>query len=123
MHRGEMQIMCCGQKRLELSNDSTRTNVRHIPSNTHTSFLPPRLETNGFGLRHITSQIPTSGSTFAGARSFQPTVSLRYVRGSPVRVRGSLSGRYYEFSGSRPVQAVQARDAELLLRTHLFQRV
>jgi hypothetical protein len=48
--------------------------------------------------------------------------SVRYLENSPIRVRGSVSGIYYEFSGSRPVQLVDARDASSLLNTRFFRR-
>jgi hypothetical protein len=38
-----------------------------------------------------------------------------------VRVRGSATGRYYEFSGSNPVQSVDARDAPAMLATRFFR--
>jgi len=33
-----------------------------------------------------------------------------------------VSGRQYQFSGSKPVQAVDARDAAALLRTGFFSQ-
>lgn len=51
-----------------------------------------------------------------------PGVRLRYLERSPVLVRGPVTGRQYEFSGSRPVQRVDGRDAEALLRTGFFRR-
>lgn len=48
--------------------------------------------------------------------------AVRYVKNSPIRVRGPVTGRYYEFSGSRPVQSVDARDASSLLNTRFFRR-
>jgi hypothetical protein len=49
-------------------------------------------------------------------------VSVRYLENSPIRVRGPVTGQQYEFSGSRPVQPVDARDASLLLQTRFFRR-
>ncbi len=49
-------------------------------------------------------------------------MSLRYVEQAPVFVRGPVSGRRYEFSGARPIQSVDARDAEALLRIRFFKR-
>lgn len=49
------------------------------------------------------------------------SVNLRYLEASPIRVRGSVSGRQYEFSGAQPVQAVDARDARDLLQTRFFR--
>lgn len=50
------------------------------------------------------------------------SVNVSYLESSPIRVRGSVSGKYYEFSGSHPVQLVDARDAASLLGTRFFRR-
>ena len=47
-------------------------------------------------------------------------VSLRYVRTAPMRVLGEATGRQYEFSGSRPAQAVDPRDLASLLSLGYF---
>ena len=67
---------------------------------------------------------PLRGPALAAVSAQTPygSVSLRYVEKSPVRVRGPVSGRQYDFSGSHPVQAVDPRDAALLLRTRFFQQ-
>lgn len=49
-------------------------------------------------------------------------VVLRYLENSPILVRGPVSGRQYQFSGSHPDQVVDARDVESLLRTRFFRR-
>jgi hypothetical protein len=49
-------------------------------------------------------------------------VSLRYVRTAPMRLVGAISGRQYEFSGSRPTQAIDSRDMFQLLSTGYFSR-
>jgi len=49
-------------------------------------------------------------------------VNLRYLKNSAVSVRGSATGKSYEFSPSRPAQGVDRRDAEALLRTGLFRQ-
>jgi len=49
-------------------------------------------------------------------------VMLRYRERGPVLVRGPVTGRSYEFSVERPAQAVEPRDAEVLLRTRHFVR-
>jgi hypothetical protein len=48
---------------------------------------------------------------------------LQYQEKSPIAVHGSVTGRSYRFSGADPVQAVDAGDAEALLRTGFFRRV
>ena len=50
------------------------------------------------------------------------TVRLRFTRQAGVRVRGPVSGQGYTFSGAAPVQSVDARDADGLLRTGYFRR-
>jgi hypothetical protein len=55
----------------------------------------------------------------SGAHS---SVAIRYVGSSPLRVRGPVTGRQYEFSGSQPVHSIDTRDAALLLRTRLFRQ-
>ena len=47
---------------------------------------------------------------------------LQYREQSPVRVRGLATGRFYQFSGTQSVQAVDERDAAALLQTRLFRR-
>jgi hypothetical protein len=49
------------------------------------------------------------------------SVGLRYLENSPIRVLGPVTGRLYEFSGSRPVQSVDSRDAVPLSRTRFFR--
>jgi hypothetical protein len=66
--------------------------------------------------RSIQSQVPDPIS------KSHSSVSIRYLENSPIRVRGPVSGIGYEFSGSRPVQAVDARDASSLLNTRFFRR-
>jgi hypothetical protein len=51
----------------------------------------------------------------------QPAVKVRYLENSPIRVRGLATGMSYEFSGSQPVQTVDARDAPALLNTRFFR--
>jgi hypothetical protein len=64
-------------------------------------------------------------SRFASERdavTAQGAVTLRYVEDSPILVRGSSTGRHYQFSGASPVQEVDARDAVAILRTGYFRR-
>jgi hypothetical protein len=49
-------------------------------------------------------------------------VPLRYRERAPVRVRGPVTGRAYEFSAAQSVQVVDARDADGLLKTRMFLR-
>ena len=50
------------------------------------------------------------------------TTALRYLENAPIRVRGPVSGKSYEFSASLSVQHVDPRDAPTLLNTRLFRR-
>lgn len=65
---------------------------------------------------------PLSAAAQAPASSPYGSVKLRYLENSPVRVRGPVTGRHYDFSASHPVQAVDPRDAAPLLRTRFFQQ-
>jgi len=47
---------------------------------------------------------------------------IRYTGASAIRVRGPVTDLPYDFSGTRPTQAVDVRDAAVLLRNGLFQR-
>ena len=50
------------------------------------------------------------------------TVLLRTRARTRLLVRGPVSGRAYEFSAVGPAQAVDSRDAQVLLRTRHFVR-
>ena len=49
-------------------------------------------------------------------------VTLYYLEISPILVRGTATGRQYNFSGAQPCQSVDKRDAETFLRTRFFRR-
>lgn len=57
-----------------------------------------------------------------GATPDRGVVPLRSRERARLLVRGPVTGRAYEFSAAQPIQAVDARDAESLLRTRLFLR-
>lgn len=98
--------MCCGQKRSGLRNSPMQRTMRPAPqsisSNNHARGFQPQ----------ITAPVSMPSAS----------VSITYQENSPIRVRGPVSGRFYEFSGSRPVQQVDARDASSLLNTRFFRR-
>ena len=103
---------CCGQKRAALSSAPPAAVTR--PPSPNLSKPPSQPAMVG---RQVT----------AHTRSAQPfpthsSVALRYTETSPILVRGPASGRQYRFSGSEPVQAVDARDVVALLRTRFFAR-
>jgi hypothetical protein len=62
----------------------------------------------------LQSNLPPTSARTSGS-------SLRLVKGSEIRVRGPVSGRYYDFSGSRPV-TVDPKDIPALLGTRHFER-
>lgn len=76
---------------------------------------------------------PGSGSVWPPSMGAMPptvpgrggagSVALRYRDRAHVLVRGPVTGRAYEFSAAQAVVAVDARDAQSLLRTRLFARV
>jgi hypothetical protein len=88
--------MCCGQKRLQQYSHAPRRE-RSDPQYVSVNLPPPA----------STSQTP---------------ISICYLETAPVRVQGLATGRSYEFSGSQPVQSVDARDASSLLNTRYFRR-
>ena len=95
--------MCCGQKRAT----TTQENVNQTTLRSNSIAIPaPAAQ------RASVAQPPAVWSS----------VGLRYLEKSPIRVRGPATGRQYEFSAVSPVQAVDARDAESLLRTRFFAR-
>jgi hypothetical protein len=95
--------MCCSQKRTAFLNSSATPAMRTVmPANPG----PPPQIMNG---------------PAAVASPYAP-VSVRYVETAPIRVRGPVTGQHYDFSGSRPVLAVDARDAASLLQSRFFRR-
>jgi hypothetical protein len=85
--------MCCGQKRAEYRNSSTTPSYQSQTMNRPAPVASP-----------------------------QALVRVRYLESSPIRVRGPATGQQYEFSGSRPVQSIDARDAAPLLQSRFFRR-
>ena len=44
-------------------------------------------------------------------------IKLRYADSAPIRLRGPITGRAYDFSGAEPVQEVDVRDAAIFVRS------
>jgi hypothetical protein len=69
---------------------------------------------------------PRPASTFARTPAPAPptaaSTKLHYLERSPILVHGPVTGRPYAFSGERPVQVVDGRDADVLLQTRFFRR-
>ena len=102
-------MSCCGQHR-----DSMRAPVSLVPpaqvAPTLATVARPRVVGRGSMWNHA--------SLALNGRS----VHLRYRERAPMRVRGPVTGRHYEFSAAQPIQAVDTRDADGLLRTRMFLR-
>jgi hypothetical protein len=96
-------MACCGQGRAGLA--PTRAVTLHLPPADPPALAPAPADVPRAVARGLSS------------------VRIRYTRQVPVRVSGPASGRGYEFSGSAPVQSVDARDAEGLVGTGLFRRI
>ena len=98
---------CCGQKRAAVRSRPELRAVVPAPS----SPLPsPVAQTR-----------PPAEAVQRAAPPARGERKLRYTERSSVRVRGSATGRFYEFSGEHPVQPVDARDAPALLATRFFR--
>ncbi len=91
--------MCCGNKRSILRNAAPPT-----------ASVPRAPRPN-----------PVAGSPRL-ATDPAPAVILHYLDRDPVRVWGPVTGRAYEFSGERPDQPVDPRDAAVLSRSRFFRR-
>jgi hypothetical protein len=124
--------MCCGQKRAELSNSQSQRMTPNIPrsisGNSRAQALrthPPTAPATQTALPRpaVNGQMPSIQLQAATTTSIpHSSVSVRYLENSPIRVRGLVSGLCYEFSGSRAIQQVDARDASSLLNTRFFRR-
>ena len=98
--------MCCGQKRQAQGSFGTSA-IRIVPvRTTERRRRQPALAP--FGLQR--------------RRGVEHARQRRYLRNSPIRVRGAGSGRSYDFSPSRQTQLVDRRDLPGLLRTGLSGR-
>jgi hypothetical protein len=102
---------CCGQKRAALKSAPLPTVTRPSP-NLPTATSQPT----------IAGPQVTVYPQSAQPMSTRSSVVLRYTETSPILVSGLASGRQYQFSGSSPVQAVDARDVAALLRTRFFRQ-
>jgi hypothetical protein len=124
--------MCCGKKRSELQNSQPQRTTRTVPQRVP-SYSGAHAVRNQAPAPHAIRAVPQSPPSNSQARSVQPpaatttefphsSIGVRYLENSPIRVRGPVSGRSYEFSGTAPIQQVDARDAASLLNTRFFRR-
>jgi hypothetical protein len=121
--------MCCGQKRATLTTPPSPA-AREIPNfrrNTsaevgfHAAYAPVAPQ----HAPQASPPAPPVARAMAPPESPGPndaSVYLQYREQPLIRVRGLATGRVYEFSGKKLVQAVDERDAAALLQTRLFQR-
>jgi len=93
--------MCCG---------SRRAAWRHSATPTRSSVAPP-----------ATPAPRAAGAASPWTAGAFPTAPIRYGGPGEVSVRGPVTGRAYRFSGAEPTQAVDVRDAAVLLRGAAFQ--
>jgi len=100
--------MCCGQKRSALKFDRAPNPITAQPT---AFYRVPGVARASAGAQRSHPLAPTSYSS----------VRLRYLENSPIRVRGPVTGRHYEFSSPSPVQSVDPRDVAGLLGTRLFR--
>ena len=102
---------CCGQKRAALTSVPATAVARLNPNLPAASRQPP-----------IAPQQSAVHMQAAQASPVYSPVALRYTETSPIVVKGPASGRQYQFSGSNPVQLVDARDVAAFLRTGFFRQ-
>lgn len=110
---------CCGQNRAAFSNQSP------VTRSTESRSSVPGPTT--FRADHSTPTWPPNAAaerrgTGSSARPVGRAMSLRYVERNAVIARGPASGAEYRFSAESPVQSVDVRDADALLRSGLFMR-
>jgi hypothetical protein len=101
-------MACCGQKRDEIVAEARTTNFVAHP------YAPSHVGPGG----------PDRAAPAASpGRDRNLTVTIRCRDRSAVIVRGAATGKRYQFSGGRSMQAVDRRDAEALVATGLFERI
>ncbi len=124
--------MCCGQKRTELRNSQASSKRQAIPQTLSANRPPQAVRTQPSGspaaqkappnqpANTQTQNVPPPAAMTASTP--HSLTSVRYLENSSIRVRGLVSGGSYEFSGTTPIQQVDARDASSLLKTRFFRR-
>jgi hypothetical protein len=64
----------------------------------------------------------TRSNLRANELASQSALNLIYFGYAAVNVRGPITGQVYQFSQVQPMQAVDARDADSILKTRLFRQ-
>ena len=111
--KGVITMGCCGQKRANLKSTAP-------PPTASPTTMPANAQFVQSAQLHNQPRSPSSQPAPGGAQPMHEAVTLRYLESSPIRVRGLVTGQQYEFSGARPIQVVDARDAQAFLRTRFF---
>jgi hypothetical protein len=101
-------MACCGQKRTDFRNNPST-------AKSEQTVIKP-------GVNNWNNNGKAVQQTPVVQASAYSTVNLRYLENSPILVRGPVTGRQYEFSGAKPQQPVDVRDADALLRTGFFRK-
>lgn len=99
-------MACCGQKREQL---------KRAPKTRYATI-------NRQAATQTAARLPPQPQQTVNPTAVHSAVKLRYLASARVRVIGAATGRTYEFSGASPLQSVDARDAEALLRSRFFHR-
>jgi hypothetical protein len=102
-------MSCCGQHRDAMRAPASKVHPSSVASPLNASVRPALV---GHGPMWNPASLALAGRG----------IQLHCRERVPVRVRGPVTGRIYEFSAAQPVQVVDARDADGLLRTRLFLR-
>ena len=106
--------MCCGQKRLLLSGPAVLSRPRFVAA--------PAGALNG--QPNFAGGVSTPSAAVSPSPPVSPNpgeVAVRYLRAAPVRVRGLVTGRSYEFPGPQATADVDSRDAPGLINTGQFR--
>ena len=120
--------MCCGQKRSVIKRSLNLAVPRSAPSSSGVQSIPANARAQPSGQRGPQTTLSGPSGQIARApvvlavSSFRPRMNIRYLGSSPIRLKGSVSGRYYQFSVACPVQPLDSRDAASLLNTRVFRR-
>ncbi len=135
--------MCCGQKRALVTSPSQprpipRPMPRPMPRQAGTlgpqlgSSRPPVAGNSGTG--RVAPALAGGATAYAAAPGREQAttasppaprpgdIAVRYLRATPVRVRGLITGRSYEFSETQRLAQVDPKDVPGLLSTELFRR-
>lgn len=109
--------MCCGSKRSAFRNAST------VPRAPITAPPISQPSSKRLHLPDATGRNLAGTTAFISPQASFPEVTLHYLEMAVIRVWGPVTGRQYEFTGARPTQSVDPRDAAVLTRSGLFRRL